>query len=216
LQRSCPGTFAAAVEVLGQAMETDVVCPDCGKYIAPEGAVENHLRCRCGEARGPKVTAKEVSVRPSIKTKIAIPETPAAEPEKESEPTGDTTVSMSAKKSCYICGADLTGRVRLKDHLGRYWCKDCSAADARAKRREDELRCPDCSRVFPEHKLVYFQTTRVCTSCFKDREKELEKKIKKAAAEKLHTRAEWQGIKWMAIIAGVLLLLGTMGYLFSR
>lgn len=28
---------------------TEVICPDCGKYIAPEGAVEAHRRCRCAE-----------------------------------------------------------------------------------------------------------------------------------------------------------------------
>lgn len=28
---------------------TDVVCPDCGKYIAPIGAVEAHLRCHCAD-----------------------------------------------------------------------------------------------------------------------------------------------------------------------
>ena len=49
---------------------------------------------------------------------------------------------------------------KLKDKLGRYWCKDCADADARAKKREEELRCPDCGRVFPDHKLVYFQTDR--------------------------------------------------------
>ncbi|HEV2296215.1 MAG TPA: hypothetical protein VGR35_20390 [Tepidisphaeraceae bacterium] len=28
---------------------TEVICPDCGKYIAPPGAVEATLRCRCAD-----------------------------------------------------------------------------------------------------------------------------------------------------------------------
>ena len=38
-------------------------------------------------------------------------------------------------------------------------------------------RCPDCGRVFPANKLVYFQVTRVCRSCYREREKELERKL---------------------------------------
>ena len=28
---------------------TDVVCPDCGKYIAPKGSIDPATRCRCGD-----------------------------------------------------------------------------------------------------------------------------------------------------------------------
>ena len=28
---------------------TDVVCPDCGKYIAPKGSIDPGTRCRCGD-----------------------------------------------------------------------------------------------------------------------------------------------------------------------
>ena len=116
----------------------------------------------------------------------------------------------SAEKNCYVCGASLAGRTRLKDHLGRYWCKECAAADERAKRREAELRCPDCSRVFPAHKLVHFQTTRVCPTCFKAREKALEKKIVKSQIKKIEKTHEWKQLKVMAIIAGGLILIATL------
>jgi uncharacterized C2H2 Zn-finger protein len=196
------------------SMDTEVTCPDCGKVIAPAGAVDNALRCRCGEApNGPKVTPDEVPLRPSIS--VQVPEVPVANTSDDSDTSGssESLTATKKEKKCYVCGADLAGRTRLKDHLGRYWCKECAAADERAKKREEELRCPDCGRVFPAHKLVYFQVTKVCSSCFKEREKELEKKIKKAAAEKIHEKAEWQSIKWLAIVAGVLILLGLIGYL---
>jgi hypothetical protein len=194
-------------------METDVVCPDCGKVIAPAGAVDDTLRCRCADARtrGPALSVEDVPLRPSIS--IPIPDVATKQKDDTDTLPPPPELSGAKEKKCYVCGADLAGRVRLKDHLGRYWCKQCAAADERQKRREEEGRCPDCGRVFPAEKLVYFQTTKVCKTCFKEREKVLEKKIKKAAAEKVHDKAQWESIKWMAIVAGVLLLLGTIAFL---
>jgi DNA-directed RNA polymerase subunit RPC12/RpoP len=115
-----------------------------------------------------------------------------------------------SSKSCYVCGTNLEGHKRLKDHLGRYWCPECAAADARLKKREDELRCPDCSRVFPDHKLVYFQTERVCQTCYKERERVLERKIAKYGAEKSYKSEEINKLKWMAIIAIGLIVIATV------
>lgn len=161
-------------------MSTEVVCPDCGKVIAPRGSVSDSMRCRCAEA--------------------------ATSSARSSAPESDELTAT--EKKCYVCGKSLAGRTRLKDHLGRYWCKECAAADERAKRRQDELRCPDCGRVFPEKKLVYFQATRVCSTCFKEREKVLEKKIVRDNFDKTHKRHEMKQLKWMAIAAIGLLLIG--------
>jgi hypothetical protein len=130
--------------------------------------------------------------------------------EKDRRQDSGVVASPKTSKTCYVCGKDLTGRKRLKDHLGRYWCKECSDADERAKKRADELRCPDCGRMFPDNKLVYFQTERVCQTCYKERERELERKVAKYGAEKLHKKEEINKLKWMAIIAGVLLVLATI------
>jgi hypothetical protein len=193
------------------AMETEVTCPDCGKVIAPPGTVDNVLRCRCAEKQVPQTSPDRVPTRPRIS--IPIPD-PTPEPQHADDAQDDDDAAAAAltstEKKCYVCGANLAGRVRLKDHLGRYWCKECAAADARAKRREDELRCADCSRVFPAHKLQYFQTDRVCATCFKAREKELERKIVKANAEKMHKSHEWGQVKWLAIIAIGLIVIATI------
>ena len=191
-------------------METEVTCPDCGKLIAPEGAVDDVLRCRCADNRVPKSSPDRVPTRPRIS--VPIPDPAPAASDKDDTDTLDAGAAglTSTEKKCYVCGADLAGRVRLKDHLGRYWCKQCAAADERAKRREEELRCADCSRVFPAHKLQYFQTDRVCSTCYKAREKELERKIVKANAEKMHKSHEWGQLKWMAIIAVALIVIATI------
>lgn len=190
-------------------METEVTCPDCGKVIAPPGAVDNVLRCRCAEKKVPKTSIDRVSTRPKIS--IPIPPAPAEpEPAAGSDEADTASFPASTEKTCYVCGTNLAGRTRLKDHLGRYWCKECAAADEKRKKREDELRCADCSRVFPAHKLQYFQTDRVCASCYKEREKELERKIIRANAEKVHKSHEWGQLKWMAIIGGGLIAIATI------
>lgn len=119
-------------------------------------------------------------------------------------------------KTCYVCGKNLEGRTRLKDSRGRYWCKSCSEADDRLKQRQSELRCPDCGRLFPDHKLVYFQADRVCNTCFKEREKALERKVAKFGVEKVHKGAEISKLTWMAIVAGGLILLATIFQYFLR
>ena len=65
-------------------METEVTCPDCGKLIAPPGAVDNMLRCRCAENRVAKNSPDSVSSRP----KIYIPITPP-DPEPAPAPAAD-------------------------------------------------------------------------------------------------------------------------------
>src|SRR5688572_10487484 len=192
-------------------METEVRCPDCGKVIAPPGTVDNVLRCRCADNRAPKISPDRVSSRPKISVPIPDPEPAPANSKDDTDSLGsDAAITASEQKICYVCGTDLTGRLRLKDHLGRYWCKECAAADERAKKREEELRCADCSRLFPANKLQYFQTDRVCATCFKHREKELERKIIRANAEKKHKEHEWGQLKWMALVALGLIIIATI------
>lgn len=157
-------------------METDITCPDCGKIIAPPGQVPESNRCQCA----------------------ASPSAATPEPEELEAP--------KATKTCYVCGRNLHGVKRVKDSRGRYWCKECADADERAKKRQEELRCPDCGRVFPEHKLVYFQTDRVCSTCFRDRERKLERKVAKHGAIRVQKQHEYRSLIWMAAIAGAVLI----------
>src|SRR2546427_6893435 len=162
-------------------MPTEVTCPDCGKVIAPPGAIEETLRCRCGETARKRVSVEDVPLRPSISVSIPDPATAAGSDTVDDEIESFADGSASSKeKTCYVCGKSLAGRVRLKDNLGRYWCKQCASADKRARRHEEKGRCADCSRIFDPKKLISFQNVRVCASCFKKREKVLEKKIVKA------------------------------------
>ena len=159
---------------------TEVICPDCGKYIAPKGSIDPATRCRCADEQSAPASAGSAEVR----------------------------------KTCYVCGADITNRKRLKDHLGRYWCGECARADHRATKRAKELQCPDCSRMFPPLKLMEHGDVRVCKTCYKKRLDETQKKLVKmghAAASKRH---EIKHIKWMLIILIVLIALATYHQFF--
>jgi hypothetical protein len=177
--------------IIESVMETDVVCPDCGRVIAPRGSIAEAMRCRCNDGKGA-----------SVATAAAL----------DAEVAAAGASAAKGEKSCYICGASLAGRVRLKDNLGRYWCKQCASADKRAKRHEEKGRCADCSRVFPPAKLTFFQNAKICPGCFKAREKALEKKVKKQAAETIHTKHERRTLLWMTIAVVVLLALGALSH----
>src|SRR4051812_2934084 len=114
-------------------METDVVCPDCGKVIAPPGEVDDALRCRCGERGRSRISPETVSTRPSLS--VALPE--QTKDDTDTLPAETAEAAPKQEKRCYVCGTALEGRTRLKDHLGRYWCKECAAADERVKKRQE-------------------------------------------------------------------------------
>ena len=171
-------------------MATEVVCPDCNKYIAPKGEVEETVRCHCGDDFSYSGTKAYV----------------APEPEQE---------KPRPAKSCYVCGIDLTNQVRLKDHIGRYWCQECTEAERRAKAREAELKCSDCHRMVGASKLYDYDDVRLCRTCLNMRQKAATKRLKTYGVETAHKRSEINRIKWMAIIAGVLILLATLNMFFG-
>src|SRR5689334_10942118 len=99
-------------------MPGEVTCPDCGKVIAPAGAIDDSLRCRCAEKGRRRVSVEDVPLRPSFSVAIPDPQ-PAAHSDTvddEIESFADGSAA-SKEKTCYVCGKSLAGRVRLKDHL---------------------------------------------------------------------------------------------------
>jgi DNA-directed RNA polymerase subunit RPC12/RpoP len=105
------------------------------------------------------------------------------------------------KKVCYACGMDLTGRTRFKDSLG-YWCKHCHRAD---ELRRKGVTCSSCGRDFPESKLIEFDGVLRCATCEKERQREVFRKLNEAAKERRYWKAEWHQVKWLAVVAVVLL-----------
>lgn len=162
-----------------------VVCPDCGKYIAPEGSVDATARCRCAEeAEAARAFAQAAAPAPKA-------------------------------KSCYVCGTELTGQRRLKDHLNRYWCLDCARADERAKQKAVDNQCPGCSRMFAPSKLFAYNDEKLCRTCYKQRMEETAKRLRKLGHETAIKRHDLNAIKGLLIALGVMVVLAILNALFG-
>jgi hypothetical protein len=119
-----------------------------------------------------------------------------------------------AVKTCYVCGKNLSGKGRLKDRLGRYWCVECAKAEKRAHRRLKQFRCRDCNREFPAAKLVNFDGTRLCNACMTAREKAAETRLKTIGIEDAHRRHDLLPIKMMALALLLLVLIALVQWFF--
>ena len=92
---------------------TDVVCPDCGKYIAPEGTIEANLRCRCADEH-------------------ALPSTPAAPPPSTQKRCYVCSTDLSNRKRLkdhlgrYWCAECAKADERAKKRAAENQCPDCS------------------------------------------------------------------------------------------
>jgi hypothetical protein len=113
-------------------------------------------------------------------------------------------------KTCYVCGVDLAGRKRYRDKVGRYWCKECADAEERAQDREQQLKCPDCSRVFAPTSLFEYGDIRLCRVCYKRRIDQAHRKLMRLSHDAAAKRAEIRRVKWMAIILAILVIIGTL------
>jgi len=75
-----------------------------------------------------------------------------------------------SKKACCECGIDVSGRKRMKDSQGRYWCYECGTADQMRKGKgSNGSLCPDCSQMFPPVKLMKHENQYVCPDCYEMR-----------------------------------------------
>jgi formylmethanofuran dehydrogenase subunit E len=72
-------------------------------------------------------------------------------------------------KVCCNCGEAVSGRKRMRDWEGRYWCEKCGEADNK-KRLElittQGTACAGCRQKFPEKKLQRFGNLLYCRRCY--------------------------------------------------
>ena len=72
-----------------------------------------------------------------------------------------STTSAGAKLCCK-CGIDVSGRKRLKDHQGRYWCPECSTSDEKRKKLIEQGICAGCGEAFQGHELTVIGAKTSC------------------------------------------------------
>jgi hypothetical protein len=77
---------------------------------------------------------------------------------------------VNAIKVCCACGADVTGRPRMKDSRSRYWCIECGEADKRLKALSGvNDMCVGCRKPFPKAKLKKHGEYHYCPTCLANR-----------------------------------------------
>jgi hypothetical protein len=81
----------------------------------------------------------------------------------------DPAASAVGHKYCCKCAKEVTHDRRMKDHLGRYWCYECGAADQARRGQGVSMVCPDCKKHFrPTHMLKHGEEY-VCEDCHAER-----------------------------------------------
>ncbi len=172
-------------------MATVVICPDCGGAIGGDPSDPSMRKCKCPPAR--------VSSNGSdtINSSSAMMNTS----------TATAPETTSTKKTCCICGKDVTGRKRMKDREGKYFCIECGTADS-AKKRITRTPCGGCEKHFPISDMYKMGGVYLCNNC---RVAKLEHAAKKrnliggiGSAFRSH---EMGRVKVLLLIAAVLLLI---------
>jgi len=69
------------------------------------------------------------------------------------------------EKVCCACGVNVSGKKRMKDAEGRYWCYDCGMEDTVRKHPDQAVECLECHERFAPSKLVDFEGRQVCPTC---------------------------------------------------
>jgi hypothetical protein len=81
-------------------------------------------------------------------------------------PVGGSSPSLPSgtTKVCCVCGKDVSGQRRFKDHRG-YWCEVCHRDDARKSGKVIKMRCPECKNTVAENLMAEYDGRMLCGGC---------------------------------------------------
>ena len=83
--------------------------------------------------------------------------------------TETSEASAVAQKVCCSCGTVVSGKKRMRDSEGRYWCIPCGKADEakKAKAIAGVASCAGCYKPFPVKKLKDYGEGSYCPACYR-------------------------------------------------
>lgn len=168
-------------------MTDELTCPDCGGHIG-EGGAAGTKPCSCFDQK------------PSRPRPVADEPDPV-------DMRANLAPGAVTKKVCRFCGADLTGRSRLKDELG-YVCKKCSDQDfaEQEEREKDLIKCPECERKLKSSAIVEYRGTLICRRCHMHHLENDKLKVAKVTLTK-HKEHDKKTVKTLAIVFLVLAMI---------
>ncbi|MCC6423665.1 MAG: hypothetical protein IT447_09335 [Phycisphaerales bacterium] len=124
----------------------------------------------------------------------------------------DSVVAMPTKVCC-VCGENVSGKPRMKDHSGRYWCYECGMADQQKKHNQTlsgttiqgvhELACPDCGKMFALAKLQIHEDVQLCEPCVTKRKAAAKREVVRIAAAQAEAEEIAHKQRFWLLIGGV-------------
>ncbi len=155
-----------------------LLCPDCGGVVGATEPTEAGPPCRCFVAQTSPVDKAEETLSDTV------------------------TVHAPIAKICRICGKDVAGQKRVRDHLG-YYCYAC-AKEEEKKEHQGRVRCRVCGHLVKEEVLTNYEGTKMCPRCHAERIEAQKTQIKRMGFKGVRTREELRQLKVLLAIAGVL------------
>lgn len=139
----------------------------------------------------------------------------AATPRGLQESVAGHPASPPGTKLCCVCGVDVAGHKRYKDHTGRYWCEDCKQA---GREPGDGVPCPECHNPTAPDKWELYQDQRLCQSCVAKKRQAAKREAARLARAAEEARAQEQRRKLVLSISaavGVLVLFIALWLIFN-
>jgi hypothetical protein len=109
--------------------------------------------------------------------------------------------SVQGAKICCVCGADVSGKRRMKDGTGRYWCYECGAADQLKRGTGMVMTCPRCQKQYPPIQMVKEGEDYLCRACHTD--------------PKAHASGKPNPVQVILVFVVVALIMGLLLYLLT-
>jgi hypothetical protein len=121
----------------------------------------------------------------------------------------DAAASVAGTKICCVCGADVTGKKRMRDAEGRYWCFECGTKD---NMRKHPVPCDECGEKFPEFELSGMDGALLCARCANERRLRAKREAARIAAAQQAEREAAERRRKLRLLAmagaGLLVLYG--------
>ncbi len=213
-------------------MDQDVVCPVCGGLIySPDEDAMRLKPCTCTAVAAPADRSAAGAKRAPVASRIddfhepIVPETRPNPSVKSPAWIASTSVGdePQSPKVCCNCGADVTGRKRMKDSQGRYWCYACGKKDEQSRQsvsatvKPSQGECTLCHTQVSVQDLISYDGQFICPRCHRE-QKELADRTEARLerVNKTYDKNQWQrlsGLLAVLAILAIIIILRAVGIL---
>ena len=182
----------------------ELVCPDCGGVVGATEVTEAGPPCTCFTRRSPAMSG---TLSGTVVDGV--------------DATGDDVFDAAPAppvvlKVCRLCGKDLNGHRRVREHGGQsYLCVACAKEDEK-REHYGRVRCRVCGKLTLEEKLTDYEGTMMCPHCHEQRTLMRRQEIKRIGFSGASTREELRHVYILLMIAAGLTVVILIGVLVNH